>query len=231
MINNYEDLKYLKQFTILYNHCKPVDSLSKMNKESIIFRLKTLGSSIRIGCTVKLLDFIPQKEGFYDFFRDNKYFWIIPMECQPYKVWGYTLRGYYNKKYLVFKVSNIPTTVFGLYDFDSFEFHKDYIILTEGIKDALVLKTLYPYTLALNTAGLTSNSLNFVKAMTNKVILIYDNDKAGKEALKRDLNSLKKDHIKAHSISLYYKDPGVYYEHPKDLKMLNSNINNYLNKR
>lgn len=228
MINNYEDIKHLKQFIILYNKCKSVNKLLKTNKESSIFKLKTSGDSIRIGCTKKLLNYLPQREGLYDFFAENSYFWIIPLECEPHKVWGYTLRGYHSKKYVEFKIPNVPATLFGLYDFKNFNFNKDYIILTEGIKDALVIKTLYPYTLALNTAGLTSNTLNLIKSLTNKIILIYDNDKAGRLAIKRDLISLKKEHIKAHSISLYYKDPGIYYEHPKDLEILNSNIKQYL---
>lgn len=224
-----EDIKHLKQFVNLYKQCKPVNRLKKVdNEESLIFSFKNKGDLIRFGCTKKLLDYIPQREGLYDFFRENKYFWIIPLEISPGKVYGYMVRGYSQKSYNVFRLNNIPAVIFGLYDFEKFNFHKDYVIITEGVKDALTIKTLYPYTISLNTAGLTVNSFNLLKAITNKFILIYDNDRAGKEATEKDLKLLKDNHCIAHSIKLRFKDPGEYAKHPKELEILNSNITKYI---
>lgn len=232
MINNeqsIEDIKHLKQFINLYNQCKDVDKLTKVNnEESRLFSLKSKGDKIRFGNTRKLLDYIPQREGLYKFFQENKYFWIIPMEIKPGEVFGYTLRGYSDKQYTVFRLSNIPSVLFGLYDFENFKYQKDTIILTEGIKDCLLIKTFYPYTIALSTAGLTTNSWAFIKSLTNKFILIYDNDKAGKEATIRDLKLFKENKIKGHSINLRYKDISKYYGHETDLKILNSNIKQYI---
>jgi hypothetical protein len=79
-----DDLKHLKQFVNLYKQCKDVSSLKKINnEEKEVFSLKTKGAPIRFGSTKRLLDYIPEREGLYDFWTDNDYFWIIPMETKP----------------------------------------------------------------------------------------------------------------------------------------------------
>ena len=50
-----EDTIYLKQFINLYNKCKPVEDLKLINEESLIYRLKTNGDSIRMGSNKKVL--------------------------------------------------------------------------------------------------------------------------------------------------------------------------------
>lgn len=223
-----EDIKHLKQFINLYKQCKDVSTLTKVhNEEKQVFSLKTSGSSIRFGSTKKLLEYIPEREGLYDFWTDNEYFWIVPMEVKPNEVYGFTLRGY-KKEYNVFRLSGHLPVIFGLYDFENFKFGNEPIILTEGIKDALVLKTIYPYTLALNTAGLTNNSLQFVKSLSSRFILIYDNDRAGTEAASRDTNTLQNIGCRVNSVKLRLKDPGSYIKFPTELAILNSNIKQYL---
>lgn len=223
-----EDVKHLKQFINLYKQCKDVSILTKVhNEEKQVFNLKSTGASIRFGSTKKLLEYIPEREGLYDFWVDNQYFWIIPMEIKSNEVYGFTLRGY-KKEYNVFKLNSHLPVIFGLYDFKDFKFGSEPIILTEGIKDALVLKTIYPYTLALNTAGLTINSLQFVKSLSSRFILIYDNDKAGIEATSRDTASLQNIGCRVNSIKLRLKDPGSYIKFPTELAILDSNIKQYL---
>lgn len=224
-----EDLKHLKQFINLYKKCKPVTKITSFkNDESRAFSLKSKGMPIRFGKTSKLLDFIPEREGLYDFWKDNDYFWIIPLEIKPDQVYGFALRGF-EKEYNVFRLtSNLPV-LYGLYDFEDFEVGKSQpVILTEGIKDALVLKTIYPYTIALQTAGLTQNSLNFVQTLTNRVILCYDNDKAGREATKKDLEALRELGIRVIDVKLRLKDAGEHNKYPMELKILSSNIRQYL---
>ena len=189
----------------MYKQCKEVSLLTKVNnEESQVFKLKTSGASIRFGATKRLLDYIPEREGLYDFWKANKYFWIIPMEIEPNQVYGFTVRGY-EKEYNVFRLTSNMPVLFGLYDFTDFKFGSDPIILTEGIKDALVLKTIYPYTIALNTSGLTVNSLNFLKVLTNRFILVYDNDKAGQEATERDKEALREIGLRVVDINNTYR--------------------------
>ena len=229
MSSTLDDIKHLKQFINLYKQCSKVEKLSKINnEESKVFKLKTTGAGVRFGKTPKLLDFIPERESLYDFWSDNEYFWLIPMEIKPFEVYGFTLRGYDHHEYNLFRTSDIPTVLFGLYDFEDFKFGTDTVILTEGIKDALVLKQIHPYVLALNTSGLTQNSYNFIKGLTKRFILVYDNDKAGKESTEKDIQTLKSDKCIVHTVNLRYKDAGTYIKHPVDLDILDSNIKQYL---
>ena len=221
-----QEINYLKQFIELYKQCKDVSKLSKVhNEEKNVFSLKQ-GLPIRFGCSNKLLDYIPQREALYDFWRDNKYFWIIPLEVMPYKVYGFILRGY-EKKYNVFRITNNLPVIFGLYDFQNYKFESDPVILTEGVKDALVLKTIYPYTISLNTAGLTASSIQVVSSLSNNFILIYDNDDPGKEAMTRDISLLRDLGCRAQSIIPVFKDVGKYINNPTQLKILYSTIKQY----
>lgn len=223
-----EDTIYLKQFINLYNKCKPVEDLKLTNEESLIYRLKTNGDSIRMGSTKKLLKYIPDKESMYSFWRKNKYFWIIPLETTEHNVYGYMLRGVKDKNYSVFKLDESPSVLFGLYDLEDFNINRDYIILTEGVKDCLVMKQIYKYVLSVNTAGITNKSYNILRALTNKFILIYDNDEAGSEAIFKDINKLSEEGCIVHKVSLRFKDPGKYINHPNELQILNSNIQQLL---
>lgn len=228
MQSKLQEVNNLKQFIELYKQCNDASKLVKVNnEEKKVFSLKK-GWPIRFGCSSKLLDYIPEREALYDFWKENKYFWIIPLEISPGKVYGFILRGYH-KNYNVFRITNDLPVLFGLYDFNncSFSDHKP-VILTEGVKDALVLKTLYPYTISLNTAGLTQNSIQVVSSLSNKFILIYDNDKPGKEASQRDLETLRSLGCKAISITPVYKDVGEYIYNPIQLKILYSTIKQYI---
>lgn len=224
----FNDIKHLKQFIELYRHCKDINNLSKIdNEEKSIFKLKESGMPIRFGCTKKLLDFIPEREGLYNFWQENKYFWIIPLEIKPNEVYGFMVRGY-TKSYNVFRLTSDLPVIFGLYSFEDFKFGEQPIILTEGVKDAIVLKTIYPYSLSLNTSGLTSNSLQFVKGLTNNFILIYDNDNAGHEAIKRDKETLRELGCRVVDILPVFKDVGKYIDHPNQLEILNLTIKQYV---
>ena len=227
MYNSLQESNNLKQFIELYKQCKEVSRLTKVNnEEKRVFSLKK-GLPIKFGCSKKLLDYIPEREALYNFWKTNKYFWIIPLEVLPNKVYGFIIRGY-EKSYSVFRLTNNLPVLFGLYDFENIDFNSPPpIILTEGVKDALVLKTLYPYTLSLNTAGLTKNSIQIISSLSNKFILIYDNDDPGKEASERDIKILRELGCKAVNIIPSYKDAGKYIDNPIQLKILYSNIKQY----
>lgn len=53
------------------------------------------------------------------------------------------------------------------------------IILVEGLLDCDVVKQYYPNTLAVLTSGLTKNQTAVLTRLTNRVILMLDNDDAG----------------------------------------------------
>lgn len=55
----------------------------------------------------------------------------------------------------------------------------DPIVLVEGLMDCDVVKQFYPNTLAVLTSSLTKNQTAVLTRLTNNVILMLDNDKAG----------------------------------------------------
>ena len=81
------------------------------------------------------------------------------------------------------------------------------IIVCEGLKDCITLKKIYPYVLSNNTSHMGMN-LQVLSNLTNKFILIYDNDKAGMEGSLEDIAKLQKINYNVVKISLKngYKD-------------------------
>ena len=62
----------------------------------------------------------------------------------------------------------------------------DLLVLVEGMKDRDSLGTVYPNVLATSTAGLSTMMREIVLTLTDKFLLLYDNDEAGKHANFRD---------------------------------------------
>lgn len=86
----------------------------------------------------------------------------------------------------------------------------DPIFLVEGIADCDTLRGLYPNVLGTLTAGLTVVQFEIVTRLTNKIVLAYDNDQAGRSAYKRDSKKLKEAGIANRCFIQYahYKDVG-----------------------
>lgn len=91
-----------------------------------------------------------------------------------------------------FSVYGAQTKLFFGMGFLDKEFkYGDPIMLVEGSMDFSVGYSFYKNTLATMTAGLTSMQYEILKLLTNRVILAYDNDEAGRKATNRDSKKLK----------------------------------------
>lgn len=67
------------------------------------------------------------------------------------------------------------------------------LVLLEGNLDCDVMRTIYPYTVASLTSDLSSNQLQLISHLTDKVIVAYDQDDSGTMGyynLKKKLNNL-----------------------------------------
>ena len=85
----------------------------------------------------------------------------------------------------------------------------DPIILVEGLMDCDVIKQYYPNTLAVLTSGLTKNQTAVITRLTNKVVLMFDNDSAGEDGTKSSIRALKdKCDVKVFKHHPSCKDPG-----------------------
>lgn len=65
------------------------------------------------------------------------------------------------------------------------------ILITEGNIDSDVGKSIYPYCIATMTNSLSTNQLQLLSGLTNKVILAFDNDEAGEKGYRNVSNKLK----------------------------------------
>ena len=108
--------------------------------------------------------------------------------------------------------------VYSVYGFDlidpNFKFG-DWMVLTEGIYDADVLRQIYPNVIATLTSSVTVHMAEVLKLMTDRFIIAYDSDKAGnsgfEKAFKR-LGNAEGDNVKKLPIFPGDKDIGEMEE-------------------
>lgn len=85
----------------------------------------------------------------------------------------------------------------------------DPIILVEGLFDCDVIKQYYPNTMAVLTSGLTKNQTAVLTRLTNNVILMLDNDEAGKRGTSySELGISSKCNVRVFRHHPKCKDPG-----------------------
>jgi DNA primase len=131
--------------------------------------------------------------------HSHRYFYSIPLQTVNGTIVGFIYRTVYGKSYTTVsrsfldKEHKVPL-MFGFYkdfaDYDQNDQCKP-IIVCEGLKDCITLKKIYPYVLSNNTSHMGIN-LQVLSNLTNKFILIYDNDKAGQEGTLEDINKAQK---------------------------------------
>jgi DNA primase len=128
----------------------------------------------------------------------NRYFYMIPLQTPKGTIVGFVLRSVYGKTYnTICRTSNtvdhkVPY-MYGFYkDFERIDNHKNCmpIVICEGLKDCIVMKKIYPYVLANNTSQLGINA-SILRNISNKFILVYDNDDTGIPATKSDKEMLR----------------------------------------
>jgi DNA primase len=87
----------------------------------------------------------------------------------------------------------------------------DIIALSEGVKDALAIKTVYKYSLAYLTSKPEKGFWDMLRILTTRVIVFADNDGAGRKIIKDE------DFGFCGKFFVGRKDAGEYWEE-KDLK-------------
>lgn len=86
----------------------------------------------------------------------------------------------------------------------------DWIIIQEGVFDTDIMRGLYPNTLGTMTSKITNSQFELLKLLTNRVILIGDNDKPGRIGTKKNKTKLQENGFEVRLIFQYgdYKDTG-----------------------
>lgn len=84
----------------------------------------------------------------------------------------------------------------------------DWLVITEGSSDRDALVSIYPNIIAVMTSGLSTIQRELLKNLTNKVILLYDNDETGRRGFYRDRKKLQKEGFTVEEIPYSSKDVG-----------------------
>lgn len=160
-----------------------------------------------------------QKDLIIYFLLKVKDVYLIPLELPNKLIYAFQLRGVKEKKFLNIKLVDNAPLVFGLSDFNKFEYNTP-IILVEGITDVMAVKIFYPFSLAYLTSQPSINLWEYLNQITTRIIFIPDNDNIGKNIKK--IHKYKRMQIYYSSIS---KDFGEYWKtedisHLKEIEML-----------
>ena len=111
-----------------------------------------------------------------------------------------------NKEFM--KVGNMKSIFYGLGKLSKDFKYGDTILLVEGHLDRDMMATIFPNTLGVMTSHLSKSQVELLRGLTNKVILMLDNDEAGRKGqyyAKKQLTNFKVSELE-HDISL--KDAG-----------------------
>ena len=90
---------------------------------------------------------------------------------------------------------------------DNFRFGTP-ILLVEGHLDRDVMKEIYPNTLGIMTNHLSKVQVEILKNLTNKFILMLDNDEAGRDGIRTTKYQLQGCKISELQHDSYLKDAG-----------------------
>ena len=132
--------------------------------------------------------------GYYDRFRDRVMFTIFSMQGE---IVGFAGRALDNTKPIYLNISNTPlfdksAILYGLNFAKSAAKEAGFMILVEGYTDVLMCHQAgIKNTVASMGTSLTENQARLLKRFTDKVIMAYDRDVAGKAASLRCMRSLR----------------------------------------
>ena len=225
--------KVFDKYIVLYNkgvsirRVNPIDNETYriLSSSNIDIRIIDRDSNIGEISTLSALTIMVKDTDEYS----GRFFYAIPIQTVKGTIVGFIFRSVFGKHYVTvnreFEDRNkkLPL-MFGFYDtfknFDNYDTCKP-IIICEGLKDCIVLKKIYPYVLANNTSSMGIN-LQVLSNITNKFILIYDNDSAGKDGMEQDIKNttnMKYNVIKVPPKSRYKDCAECYDKSKEDFKL------------
>jgi hypothetical protein len=148
----------------------------------------------------------------YNFLVDNGPAMIYPL-VMSHSLLGFNLRTIANKDFWC-----LPISPFYLYSshlaieyLNSKSLKYDTpLMFSEGAIDSDFLSTIYPLSFAYMTSGINSMVAQFISTLTSRIIMVPDNDSAGKSGEKKTIYNMKKHGVKVEVLRVgdYFKDAG-----------------------
>jgi DNA primase len=167
--------------------------------------------------------------------NSNKYFYMIPLQTPKGTIVGFILRSVLGKSYAqtpcFLPYSQKISHMYGFYkEFQKYDSHKTCkpLVICEGLKDCILVKRIYPYVLSNNTSTLGLNA-QVLRNLSNKFLLVYDNDDTGRDSSKSDKALLMSMGCSVDTLKIDdgFKDCSDYIEEPR---MLNAFKNRLIKK-
>ena len=166
------------------------------------------------------------KNKIYDYFRNRIIFPIFDIEGEVIGFGARALEADQNPKYLNSKDSLVYSKSRSLYALHHAKSHilkEGVVYIVEGYFDALSLinQGIHNVVAPLGTA-LTEDQIRFLKRYTKQIVLIFDSDAAGINAMKRTLKLLLQEEVEAQVVILPKgKDPDDFVNEVGKEKFLN----------
>lgn len=218
----------LFDFLNLYKQACSIKDLEPLEDLNYLLFLKKSGLDVKMVIVKDHLELLHPIKNHYSFFQKHPYIWMIPVSTPNNKILGFIMRGYADKEYRIIFDHEGVSPMYGWEDFKNYS--DEPIVLTEGLKDAIWLKQYYPYVLSLNTSNITQSNLEILTKITNKMLLIYDNDDTGIPSIKKDIKMLEERNLNCDYILPDGKDCAEYFEKNIDSYTFLNNLNFKLRK-
>ena len=236
-----EKVSNITSYIELHNSGIPISKVQPIDNQTFHV-LRNCGVDVRIIDRDKNLTRLYSMNNLMTFTKDTKeyshrYFYSIPLQTVSGTIVGFIYRTVFGKSYTTVtrnfndNIHKVPI-MFGFYkDFKNYDENATCkpIIVCEGLKDCITLKKIYPYVLSNNTSHMGIN-LQILSNLTNKFILIYDNDKAGRDGTAMDISNIEK--LKYDVIEMRiadgYKDITDLSENPVQFNKLKESLLNHI---
>lgn len=176
----------LERLKNLFNHGFPLATL-KTTEDAYqrAFSLSSMAPPVLISVE-KHLAYLPYIDSLTSFFQQNPLFWMLPFTTSdPTQVFGFYFRSVSQKEFRVYTPKKSLQSVLGWTTFQNYTFGTP-IVLTEGVKELAVLEQGFSFpVLACLSLSISQGFLYFLSKHTRTLILAFDNDDAGKSAIRR----------------------------------------------
>ena len=149
-----------------------------------------------------------------------------PASTYPNRFCGIQWRDFDTKeKSIYLPVMGLTPLFYNLGDsFSDFTFGKT-VILVEGPKDAEAVKTVHPYVLGILGSLPSRSQFHFLKMLSKKFVVLFDDDKTGREQSAAMCKMLKYSGCTAIPTFIDGGDPGDYFVKEK-CAIVNKHLNN-----
>ena len=199
----------IKELTTLFNLGRPINKLDKTNKylyfaykyKFVNYKLISSGELLVRGKDLNIPNYVKQ---FITLYKEVLMIANI-IQNNVISITFRTIKG--DKEFI--KLGYSKSLFYGIGSLDSNFKYGDTILLVEGNLDRDRMSLFYKNTLGLTTASISKSQLQLLSGLTNRFILMLDNDEAGIEGSRKSYYKLRElGNVKIMNHEPHLKDAG-----------------------